>query len=71
MPRQVRVQYEDAIYHMMARGNRLDKIVRSEKDREMFEATLEEVVRRTGWRIPHYGFAVASHPPYSYAISYF
>ena len=28
MPRQVRVQYEDAIYHVMARGNRLDWISR-------------------------------------------
>jgi putative transposase len=54
MPRQVRVQYEDAIYHVMARGNRRDKIVRSEKDREMFEATLEEVVGRTGWRVYAY-----------------
>ncbi|BDS06465.1 hypothetical protein NT6N_15050 [Oceaniferula spumae] len=28
----------------MARGNPLDKIVRSDADREVFEATLEEVV---------------------------
>ncbi|MCP5536992.1 MAG: hypothetical protein H7A51_12270 [Akkermansiaceae bacterium] len=48
MPRQVRVQFDDAIYHVMARGNRLDKIVRSDADRESFEATLEEVVGRTG-----------------------
>ena len=44
MPRQVRVEYEDAIYHVMARGNRLDKIVLTDADREAFEATLEEVV---------------------------
>jgi len=54
MPRQVRVQYEDAIYHVMARGNRLDKIVRSEADREIFEATLKEVVGRTGWQVYAY-----------------
>lgn len=54
MPRQARVQYEDAIYHVMARGNRLDKIVRSDADRETFEATLEEVVGRTGWRVYAY-----------------
>ena len=47
MPRQVRVEYEDAIYHVMARGNQLDKIVRTDADREAFEATLEEVVGRT------------------------
>ena len=34
MPRQVRVEYEGAIYHVMARGNRLDKIVRSDEERE-------------------------------------
>lgn len=54
MPRQARVQYEDAIYHVMARGNRLDKIVRSDDDREAFEETLEEVVGRTGWRVYAY-----------------
>lgn len=54
MPRQVRVQYEDAIYHVMARGNRLDRIVRTEEDREMFEKTLEEVVGRTGWQVYAY-----------------
>ena len=54
MPRQVRVQYEGAIYHVMARGNRLDKIVRSDGDREVFEATIEDVVGRTGWRVYAY-----------------
>lgn len=54
MPRQVRVQYEDAIYHVMARGNRLDKIVRNDADREAFETTLEEVVGRTGWLVYAY-----------------
>lgn len=54
MPRQVRVQYENAIYHVMARGNRLDKIVRTDEDREMFEKTLEEVVGRAGWQIYAY-----------------
>ncbi|MBT8037038.1 MAG: transposase, partial [Verrucomicrobiae bacterium] len=54
MPRQVRVQYEDAIYHVMARGNRLDKIVRTDEDREFFEETIEEVVGRTGWLVYAY-----------------
>ncbi len=54
MPRQVRVQYEDAIYHVMARGNRLDKIVRTDADRDVFETTIEEVVGRTGWRVYAY-----------------
>ncbi|MEJ6701583.1 MAG: hypothetical protein QNL01_11535 [Akkermansiaceae bacterium] len=62
MPRQVRVQYEDAIYHVMPRGNRLDKIVRSDEDREAFEATLEEVVGRTGWRVYAYAL-MGNHNP--------
>ena len=37
-------------YHVMARGNRLGKIVRTDADREAFEATLEEMVGRTGAR---------------------
>ncbi|MGJ8677432.1 MAG: transposase [Akkermansiaceae bacterium] len=49
MPRQARVEYKEAIYHVMARGNRLDKIVRTEEDKEVFEQTLEEVVGKTGW----------------------
>ena len=59
MPRQVRVQYENAIYHVMARGNRLDRIVRSDEDREAFEATLEEVVARTGWQV--YAYALVEN----------
>lgn len=54
MPRQTRVQYEDAIYHVMARGNRLDKIVHTNEDHEIFEETLAEVVGRTGWRVYAY-----------------
>jgi putative transposase len=38
----------------MARGNRLDRIVRTDEDREVFEETLEEVVGRTGWRVYAY-----------------
>ncbi len=59
MPRQVRVQYEDAIYHVMARGNRLDRIVRTDEDRKMFEKTLEEVVGRTGWQV--YAYALVEN----------
>ena len=54
MPRQARVEYEDAIYHVMARGNRLDKIVRNDDDREVFEKTLAEVVTKTGWLVYAY-----------------
>ena len=54
MPRQARVEYEDAIYHVMARGNRLDKIVGNDVDREVFEKTLAEIVAKMGWLIYTY-----------------
>lgn len=49
MPRQVRIEYEGAIYHVMARGNHQEKIVLDDDDRKRFEKTLEEVIQKTGW----------------------
>ena len=49
MPRQVRIEYPGAIYHVMARGNRRERIVIDDEDRERFEAALEEVVGKMGW----------------------
>lgn len=48
MPGQVRVRYEDTIYHVVARWCRLDGNARTEADHEALEATLEKVVGRTG-----------------------
>lgn len=38
MPRQVRIEYEGAFYHVMARGNRRNRIFASpeEADEELF-----------------------------------
>ena len=36
MPRQVRIEYEGAIYHVMARGNGRAKIFVGDADREKF-----------------------------------
>jgi putative transposase len=49
MPRQVRIQYPGAIYHVMARGDRREAIFRDDLDRRMFLAVLEEACGRTGW----------------------
>lgn len=49
MPRQLRIEYPDAIYHVMARGNRLEAIARDDTDRVAFEFALEELVGQTGW----------------------
>lgn len=42
MPRAPRIEYEDAAYHVMARGNRRQPIVYSDADREVFAETLAE-----------------------------
>ena len=51
MPRQVRSEYEGAVYHVMCRGDRREDIFRNDGDREMLLATLAETVGRTGWKV--------------------
>lgn len=49
MPRERRIVYPGAVYHLMARGNRREDIVFDDADRLAFEATLEQLIERTGW----------------------
>ena len=42
VPRAVRIEYEGAFYHVMARGNRRERIFRDEADRLLFYQTLGE-----------------------------
>ena len=53
MPRQVRIEFPGAFYHVMARGNRLDPIFLSPKgeDQELFLKTLGEACEQTGFRV--------------------
>ncbi|MEM9479697.1 MAG: transposase [Verrucomicrobiota bacterium] len=51
MPRQVRIEYEGAIYHCLARGDRREPIVLDDFDRKAFESLLEELVGKTGWKL--------------------
>ena len=46
MARPLRVQFEDAIYHLCARGNARERIFRGEKDQARFVEFLEESARR-------------------------
>ena len=46
MARALRIQFEDAIYHLCARGNRRESIYRSEKDYLWFEHLLAESLTR-------------------------
>ena len=70
MPRQVRIEFEGAFYHVMCRGDRREAIFQDNQDRERFLATLGEAVRRTGWRVHgyvlmsnHYDFLVETPVP--------
>ena len=54
MPRQVRIEFEGAFYHVMCRGDRREAIFQDDRDRERFLATLGETVQRTGWRVHAY-----------------
>jgi putative transposase len=54
MPRRLRIEYEDAIYHVMARGNARQKIVRDDADRSRLIEVLEQTVNRCGWELASY-----------------
>lgn len=51
MPRQLRIEYEDAVYHVLAKGNRGQPIFLDDGDHEMFLRTLAETCERTGFRV--------------------
>ena len=51
MARGIRVEYAGAFYHVMARGNRRERIFRDDGDRRYFCTTLGEACERTGWRV--------------------
>ena len=51
MPRRLRVEFEGAIYHVMARGNARQKIVRDDADRGRLIDGLEQTVIGRGWEL--------------------
>ena len=56
MARRLRIQYADAIYHVMARGNAGQDIVVDDTDRQRLLSGLKKEVRRSGWVL--YGFVI-------------
>src|SRR5580700_3493669 len=54
MPRQMRVEYAGAIYHVMSRGDRREAIFLDEGDRHNFLKTLAEACAKTGFAIHAY-----------------
>lgn len=51
MPRQLRLEFAGAFYHVMARGNRREAIFVDEVDRRAFVDALGQACARTGWRV--------------------
>ncbi len=51
MARQPRIEFEGALYHVMARGDRREPIVLKDEDREDFVKTLGRACSKTGWRV--------------------
>jgi len=51
MARGIRIEYAGAFYHVMARGNRRERIFREDEDRHFFCQTLGEACARTGWMV--------------------
>jgi len=54
MPRQPRIEYAGAIYHVMSRGDRREAIYREDSDYELFIDTLGQACSRTGWKVHCY-----------------
>ena len=53
MARQLRIQYEGAIY-LMNRGDRRQEIFRDDVDRKRFLEALESICQKTGWQVHAY-----------------
>lgn len=51
MPRHLRIQFHDALYHLMARGNARQNIVRDDLDRQRLVELLARAVGRCSWRV--------------------
>jgi REP element-mobilizing transposase RayT len=54
MPRQLRIEYSGAIYHVMNRGDRREPIFQDDFDRKRFVATLSETCAQTDWQVHAY-----------------
>jgi putative transposase len=54
MPRQRRVEYPGAMYHIMSRGDRREDIFLDDVDRHDFIKTLAEACQKTGWQVHAY-----------------
>jgi hypothetical protein len=68
MARALRIEFERAVYHVMARGQRRAPIVMNESDQELWVQILGEAAERFGWKIfacadEQSRSCVVGHPP--------
>ena len=54
MARKLRLQYSGAIYHLMSRGDRRERIFLDDADRQSFISTLAEACVKTDWQVHAY-----------------
>jgi REP element-mobilizing transposase RayT len=54
MPRKLRIEYSGAMYHVMSRGDRREKIYLDDVDRQDFVKTLAEACQKTNWQVHAY-----------------
>src|SRR5882762_9212306 len=54
MARQLRLEYEGAIYHLLSRGDRREDIFRDAGDRNCFLTTLGAACVKTQWQVHAY-----------------
>jgi len=51
MARKLRIEFPDAIYHIINRGNYRTDIFATKGTRDAFMRTLDEACKRTGWQM--------------------
>jgi REP element-mobilizing transposase RayT len=54
MPRQLRIEYPGALYHLMNRGDRREPIFKDDLDRQRFLLTLGQACAKTSWQVHAY-----------------
>ena len=54
MARKLRLEFPEAIYHVLNRGDRREAIFRNDQDRQQFLTTLGEACAKTGWPVQAY-----------------
>jgi putative transposase len=60
MPRPLRIEYPEARYHLMSRGDRREEIFADETDQKRFLAILGQTCAKTGWEV-HASCLMSNH----------